>query len=428
MIKNNCLFLGLMLLLTLACAQNKKTSKSSTSGKNGSPDKVITGDDVLVNQQLDLLEGKRVGLVTNHSAVVGGDHIIDLLDHKDVKITALFGPEHGIRGKANAGAKVENGIDEETGAPIYSLYGKNKKPTAEMLKNVDVLMFDIQDVGARFYTYISTLGYAMQAAAENDIPFIVLDRPNPLGGEKVSGFVLEPGFETFVGLYPIPIAYGLTMGELAKMIKGEKMLDGLDELDLRVVAMQNWSRDMLWPETGLEWIPPSPNIPDFETALIYPGACFFERTTASEGRGTMHPFIQLGSPWIDGEALASRLNSEDLPGLEFEAVSFTPRPIQGMETNPDYNGEKVNGIKYHITDPDAVQPVAAGVHVLMAFCKAAADHGKDDFLSPSVKSLAGTDRLYRMIREGAPASDIIASWQDEVAKFKKMRKKYLLYD
>lgn len=421
MFKHNCLYLCVLSFLIVGC----KTGSDRNPAKSPT---VRSGAEVLVEDKIDLLEGKRVGLVTNHSAVVGDDHLIDLLDEKGIDITALFGPEHGIRGDADAGEKIENSIDEKTGAPIYSLYGKNRKPGPEMLKNVDVLLFDIQDIGARFYTYISTLGYAMQAAAENNIPFFVLDRPNPLGGNSVGGFVRDPGLESFVGLYPIPITHGLTVGELAKMIKEEAMMDNLENLDLQVVEMQNWNRDMLWPETGLKWIPPSPNIPTFEIALIYPGACFFERTTASEGRGTMQPFQQLGSPWADGEALASELNSHNLPGLKFEAVSFTPKPIEGMESNPDWEGEEVHGIKYVVTDADAVEPVAAGVHVLMAFYKAAQEHGKEDFLSSSVNTLAGSDRFYQMITDGKTPSEIVASWQDEVANFKQMRQPYLLYE
>ncbi|MDX1666393.1 MAG: DUF1343 domain-containing protein, partial [Saprospiraceae bacterium] len=287
---------------------------------------------------------------------------------------------------------------------------------------------DIQDVGARFYTYNSTMGYAMQSAAEQGIPFMVLDRPNPLGGNSQEGFVLEPGFETFVGLYPIPVSHGFTVGELARMIKGEGWLEGLEELDLQVIEMKNWSRDMLWPETGLEWIPPSPNIPTFDIALIYPGACFFERTTASEGRGTMQPFQQLGAPWIDSEQLAEELNSRKLSGLDFEAISFTPRSIEGMDADPDWEGEEVHGIKYVITDPDQVEPVAAGVHVLQAFYYMSMEQGEDDFLSESVRSLAGTDRLYDMISKGFAPSEIIASWSEELAQFEKQRQPYLLYD
>lgn len=416
------IFCSLALLIFAACGGGEGRQAAGDGAA------VQSGAEVLIGEKLDLLAGQRVGLVTNHSAVVGDDHLIDLLNEAGIEITALFGPEHGIRGDADAGAKIEDGVDEKTGAPIYSLYGENEKPGAEMLENVDVMIFDIQDVGARFYTYTSTLGYSMQSAAEQGIPFMVLDRPNPLGGNSDEGFVLEPGFETFVGLYPIPVSHGLTVGELARMIQGESWLEGLEELDLQVVEMKKWSRDMLWPETGLEWIPPSPNIPTFDIALIYPGACFFERTTASEGRGTMEPFIQLGAPWIDSEQLAEELNARNLSGLEFAPVSFTPRSIEGMDADPDWQGEEVHGIKYVITDRDRVKPVAAGVHVLQAFYNASMEKGEEDFLSPSVRSLAGTDRLYDMIAAGTPPSEIIASWQEELAEFTQKKQPYLLYE
>lgn len=389
---------------------------------------VKTGGEVLIRKRLDLLQGKRVGLVTNHSAVVEKAHLIDLLYESEIEIIALFGPEHGMRGDAEDCEKVEDSIDEKTGTPIFSLYGAKHEPSSKMLENVDVLIFDIQDIGARFYTYTSTLGYALQAAAEHNIPFIVLDRPNPLGGNSAEGFVLEPGFETFLGLYPIPISHGLTVGELAMMIKGESMLDGLEELDLQVVQMKSWRRDMLWPETGMSWISPSPNIPTFETALIYSGACFFERTSASEGRGTQNPFIQLGAPWVDGKALASELNNKNLPGLKFESVSFTPKCIEGMDSNPEWEGVLLEGIRYHVTNPYSVKPVAAGIHVLQTFYTESKQKGEYNFLSPTVKKLAGTDRLYKMVEAGKPVTEIIDSWVKEVKVFKKKSNKYFLYD
>jgi uncharacterized protein YbbC (DUF1343 family) len=416
-----CFFIyALLFAITFGCEK-----KANPDTENN----VRTGADVLIDEKLDLLKDKGVGIVTNHSAVTGGKHLIDILHQNDINITALFGPEHGIRGEADAGEKIENDMDEMTGAPIYSLYGENRKPSTEMLENVDVLVFDIQDIGARFYTYTSTLGYAMQAAAENNIPFIVLDRPNPLGGELVGGFVMEPGFESFVGLYPIPVAHGLTVGELATMIKEESMLDRLAGLDLTVVQMKNWQRNMLWPETDLDWIPPSPNIPDFETALIYPGACFFEGTTASEGRGTMQPFVQLGAPWADGSKLAAELNGKKLQGLEFEAASFTPESIDGMASNPDWKGEEVHGVKYKITDPDAIEPVAAGVHVLHAFYKNAPSDQREDFLRKgTLQRLAGTNRLYDMLTAGSSAEEIIESWKAEVNEYEQMRRDHFLYN
>jgi uncharacterized protein YbbC (DUF1343 family) len=294
-----------------------------------------------------------------------------------------------------------------------------------MLREVDVLVFDIQDVGARFYTYISTMGLAMQAAAENNIPFVVLDRPNPLGGAYVSGFVLEPEQTSFVGQYPIPIAHGLTVGELARMIQGEAMLPGLDHLQLDVVPMADWERAMLWPATGLPWISTSPNIPDFETALIYAGTCLFEAVAASEGRGTETPFTLLGAAWANGQALADTLNARALPGVRFEAASFTPRSMEGMSANPRFEGEDLQGIRLTVSDADAYRSVETGIHVLHAFYQQASD----DFVSNPewLAKLSGTPRLATLLTDGASPAAMIAAWQDEVAAFEERRESYLLY-
>ncbi|ARU42066.1 hypothetical protein CCB80_13315 [Armatimonadetes bacterium Uphvl-Ar1] len=287
----------------------------------------LTGAQVMHQTNFQPLENKRVGLVTNHTAMVGDTHLIDILHaNPKIKLTALFGPEHGLRGLADAGAKITDETDPKTGVPIFSLYGQTQKPKQEHLKNLDILVYDIQDIGARFYTYISTLGLCMQAAAEAKIPFLVLDRPNPLGGTKVSGYVLEPAHASFVGQYPIPIQYGLTIGELAKMIKGEAWLPGLQNLDLQVAKLENWNRNQT--AAGQPWIKPSPNIPDFETALLYPGTCLFEAIHASEGRGTTEPFLKLGAPYINAEKLAQTLNSKNIPGIDFSSVSFTPDQSQ----------------------------------------------------------------------------------------------------
>ncbi|MEL7833355.1 DUF1343 domain-containing protein [Fodinibius sp. Rm-B-1B1-1] len=390
---------------------------------------VMTGAANLTEQNYEQLQGKKVGLVTNHSAVVDGTLLIDLLHEAEgVELTALFSPEHGIRGDADAGEYVGDTIDEKTGIPIYSLYGETRKPTEEMLQDVDILVFDMQDVGARFYTYISTMGYTMQAAAENDIAYLVLDRPNPLGGNMVEGFIPELESDSFVGLYPIPVTHGMTTGELAKMIKGEGYLDNLDNLDLEVVKNQGWQRDMLWPDMNLEWIPPSPNIPNFETALIYPGACLFEATHISEGRGTKSPFILIGTPWADGQTLAEELNKKSLPGLEFESSSFIPESIEGMSTNPKLEGEELEGIKYKVTDKEKVEPVAAGVHVLLTFYNAAPDSVKKDFFrAKRLNTLAGSENFHDMVVRGKSAEVIIEQWKDEIQSFKEKRKPYLLY-
>jgi uncharacterized protein YbbC (DUF1343 family) len=391
---------------------------------------VRVGAGVLADNGFDAIGGRRVGLVVNHTARVDTAHLIDVLHRAPgIEITALFGPEHGIRGDADAGEVVADGRDAATGAPIHSLYGSTRKPTPEMLADVDALLYDIQDVGSRFYTYISTLGLAMQAAAEQDIPFYVLDRPNPLGGNYVSGFVLEEEYESFVGRYPIPVAYGLTAGELAQLIQGEGLMDGLEDLELNVIRMEGWQRDMLWPETGLPFIPPSPNIPDFETALVYAGDVFFEAASASEGRGTRTPFLVLGAPWADGQELADSLNAYGLPGVRFEPSQFTPESIEGMSSEPKLEGEELQGIRYIVNDPEAFRPVETGIHVLHAFYRHAERENVEDFISrpEGLARLAGTESLLEMLRDGASAAEIIRSWEDDVAQFRQRRAPYLLY-
>lgn len=419
----------LVLMLLLGCgssASEEPRPVADAPRAEGGP--VKTGAQVLVEDGFRLLDGKRVGLIVNHTARVGDRHLIDLVhEAPNVALTALFGPEHGLRGAAEDGVEIADGRDDRTGVPVYSLYGRTRKPTPEMLRNVEVLVFDIQDVGARFYTFISTMGLAMQAAAEAGLPFVVLDRPNPLGGAYVSGFVLEREHTSFVGQYPIPVAHGLTVGELARMIQGEGLLPGLEALQLDVVAMEGWQRAMLWPETGLPWINTSPNIPGFETALVYPGACFFEATAASEGRGTETPFTLLGAPWADGQALVDTLNARALPGIRFEAATFTPRPIEGMDTNPKLNGQSLQGVRHVVTDRHAFQPVETGIHVLHAFYHQAPDRNRFMARPAALTRLAGTPRLGEMLAQGARPEPIIAAWQEEVEAFRARRTAYLLY-
>lgn len=387
---------------------------------------------MLADDDFAALDGKRVGLVVNHTATVSPeDHLIDRIDAADnVELGALFGPEHGVRGTADAGEAVDDDRDPDTGAPIYSLYGDRERPDPEMMRDLDALIFDIQDVGARFYTYISTMGRAMQSAAEAEVPFLVLDRPNPLGGDYVSGFMLDPEHESFVGLLEIPIAHGMTVGELARMIKGESLLDGLDGLDLTVITTNGWSRDMRWADTELEWTPPSPNLPDLETALVYAGTCLFEAVEASEGRGTERPFVQLGAPW-NGDAaaaLAETLNNYDLPGVRFTTTSFTPRPIENMASEPRFEGTTVHGVDIDVTDADALEPVETGIYILHAFYQEAQRHDADFLTNRDwLAQLAGTDRLETMLDDGAEPDAIIDAWQEEADAFDEQRRPYLLY-
>lgn len=401
------------------------------SEHTGAGEKVLKiGAERLAEQNFGVIDGMRVGVITNHSAMAGDRHLVDLLhEAENVEVGVLFGPEHGIRGDAAAGEQISDGVDEQTGLPVYSLYGETRSPTPEMLEGLDALVFDIQDIGARFYTYISTMGMAMEAAARHDIRFVVLDRPNPLGGERVEGFVLEPGYESFVGLYPIPVTHGMTAGELALMIRSEPLLQDAATLDLHVVEISGWSRDQLWTGTGREWIPPSPNIPDFETALIYPGACFFEATIASEGRGTNEPFLQVGAPWIDGTEMARRLNERDLPGLRFEAVRFTPQSIEGMAPRPKLQDEALEGVRYVVEDPYRVEPVAAGMHLLEVMYEFAPAEVRQEFFTEEwLARLAGTRRLQEMLTDGKGAVEVINAWQEERDAFLTLRSFYLLYE
>lgn len=389
---------------------------------------VRTGADVLAVSNFDRLDGKTVGLVVNHTALVGDEHLINLVHAApNVSVGAIFGPEHGLRGTAEDGEAVSDGKDLLTGAPVHSLYGATRKPTSTMLAGLDVLIFDIQDVGARFYTFISTMGLSMQAAAEAGIPFVVLDRPNPLSGAYVSGFILESDQESFVGQYAIPIAHGLTVGELAMMIQGEGLMPGLESLALEVVSMEGWDRSMQWPDTGRPWVATSPNIPQFDNALVYPGTCFFEATSASEGRGTLTPFLQVGSIEVDGSRIAEELNKKSLPGVRFEGVEFTPTPLSSMDSAPKLNGQTIRGLGISVTDRKSYQPVEVGIHILHAYYHASPD--ADQFLSRPewLARLSGTSRLLEMLASLTPEA-IIASWESNTATFTQRSEHYYLYD
>ena len=391
---------------------------------------IMTGAAKLVGSDFAAIAGRRVGLVTNHTARVDGAHLADVLaDAPNVTLAAILAPEHGFRGAAEAGASVDDGRDSRTGVPIFSLYGATKKPTQRMLRNLDVLVFDIQDIGARFYTYISTMGLAMQAAAEAGIPFVVLDRPNPLGGTDVSGFVLEKPLASFVGQYPIPIVHGMTVGELARMIKGERMLPGLDRLDLVVIEMTGWQRGMRWPDTGQTWIATSPNIPSFASALVYPGIGVVGELAVNEGRGTPEPFTVFGARWFDGRLAADRLNALALPGVRFEGVSYTPRSIPGVATNPRFLGQKISGVRLDVTDVDRFAPLETGMHAIAEVYRQAPTRERAA-LFPNVAmfhAIAGTRRLMAMIKAGKSGAEIVAAWQPEVSDFKLRRAPYLIY-
>nr|WP_204541262.1 DUF1343 domain-containing protein [Peribacillus deserti] len=390
--------------------------------KNKKHSKFRLGVDVLLQDKIDLLKGKRVGLITNPTGVDQQvNSIVDLLSkHPDVNLTALYGPEHGVRGSAQAGQYVEYYTDEKTGLPVYSLYGKTKKPTPEMLENVDVLLFDIQDVGTRFYTYIYTMALAMEAAKENKKQIIVLDRPNPQGGEKVEGPVLEDKYSSFIGEYAIPVRHGMTVGELALLFNKEFNIGA----DLTVVKMEGWKRDMYYDNTPLEWVLPSPNMPTLETALVYPGAALIEGTNVSEGRGTTKPFELIGAPFINGDDLAAKLNSLDLPGVQFRSASFIP-------TFSKHVNVLSHGIQIHVTDREYYKPFETGLHIVKAIHDMYPD--KFAFRTPSSNgisffdNLVGNGSIRQGIEEGKSVNQMKAEWEIGLEDFMDVRNKYLLY-
>ncbi len=352
-------------------------------------------------QYLDLLAGKNVGLVVNHTSMVGDIHLADFLLAEKIKVKKIFAPEHGFRGDASAGKKIEDGVDKTTGVPVFSLYGKTRKPSPEHLKNLDVVVFDIQDVGCRFYTFISTLHLVIEACAENEIPLIVLDRPNP-NGDYVAGPVREPEFKSFVGMDPIPIVHGLTVGELAKMIVGENWVATDKECDLTVIKCKNYTHSTKYELP----VRPSPNLPNYTAVRLYPSLCFFEATSVSVGRGTDFPFQVLGG-----------LN----PGLG--KFRFTPKSIPGVAINPLNKGKVCYGIDLRKLDET---PEFTLKYFLYFYSKY---ENESEFLTREnwLDKLAGTDDLIGQIRAGKNEDEILESWQHNLERYKKLRKQYLLY-
>jgi len=365
-------------------------------------------------------QGKRIGIITNHTAYDSdGRHIVDVFSRIDgVKVTALFGPEHGIRGSEAAGRKIDSQAGPAQDVPVYSLYGKTRKPTPEMLENVDILVFDIQDVGARFYTYIYTMALAMEAAAENRIRFVVLDRPNPINGLTVEGNILEPKFASFVGMYPIPVRHGMTVGELAGMFNEQGWLANAVKAELLVVPIKGWRRAMWYDQTALPFIKPSPNMTSLKTAAVYPGLCLLEGTNVSEGRGTSKPFIQFGAPWIDAGELAARLNKLNLAGIRFRPVSFTPNASK-------HAGQRCHGAEITITHRDMLQPYWAGIVIVNEIYRMYP--GRFEWIEKHFDRLCGTANVRNAIEEGASLQTLKQKWQPKLEKFLKIRKRYLLY-
>ena len=367
-----------------------------------------------------LFQGKRVGIIANHTAYDSqGTFIVDVFrEMPGVQVVALFSPEHGLYGTADAGASIDSQTDPASGLPVRSLYGQTRKPTPDMLRDLDLLVFDIQDIGARFYTYVYTMSLAMEAAAEQGKAFVVLDRPNPIDGRTLEGPILESQFATFVGLYPIPVRHGMTAGELARLFNSQGWLANGAQVDLAVVPMQGWQRDIWYDQTELTFRKPSPNMPDLQTATVYPGLCLLEGTNVSEGRGTPRPFRQFGAPWLDSKALAARLNRLSLPGVQFVPTSFTP-------TSSKHAGEKCHGIKLIVTDRNRLEPFWTGVLIVNEIYRLYPEHFA--WREAHFDRLCGTATIREAITARRLLSPLKKSWQTQCEAFRKLRRNYLLY-
>ena len=376
-------------------ARPENSASARTAATGGAPatsGAVTPGVEVLLADSLHLLRGKRVGLITNHSGRDRrGTSTIDLLHRAPgVKLTALYGPEHGLRGAARAGEKIPSSVDSATGIPIHSLYGETRVPTPAMLRDVDVLVYDIQDVGARVYTYQWTMALAAEAAGKLGKKFVVLDRPNPIRADRIEGGVLDPKYRSFVGQYPVALRYGFTPGELLRHLVATNQV----KVDLSVVPMRGYRQSMWWEETGLPWVNPSPNLRDMESTVLYPGTVFFEGVNLSEGRGTDEPFKIAGAPWLtDAGAIAAELNAKALPGVRFDSTSKT------VDAGFEYGGQTIPVLRARVTDRDALRPVDVGAQMLRAIY---ARHQKDWRWSPDrIDRLSGSDALRGAVeREG----------------------------
>ncbi len=404
--------------------------------------RIKLGVDVFLDEHVDLVKGKRVGLITNQTGVSSSSKSTAELfkEHSEIELVALFGPEHGVRGDAQAGEYVPFSIDKKLNLPVFSLYGQSKKrdpdfllkidetmrvfdtddsekyPVQGMLQDIDVLVFDIQDVGTRIYTFLATMAYCMVSAVKKNISFIVLDRPNPINGIAMEGPLLEyPEYSSFVGLYPIPVRHGMTLGELARMFNKNYLED---KVDLSVIPMLDWKREMWFDETDLGWISPSPNMPTLATATVYPGQVFFEGTNISEGRGTSNPFELFGAPWIDGYGLSKELNDLDISGVLFKNVAYTP-------TFSKYRGELCSGCQIYVVDRKQYSPFKTFLHTIKVVMEKYP--GAFKFYSDYFDKIMGTSKVREFLERGRSIDEIVAHYKKKLDDFMDKRKPYLLY-
>ena len=374
--------------------------------------RVQTGLDVFEAQKFAPLRGKHIGLITNHTGVdFQGKSVVELLAHAPgVQLVALFSPEHGIAGHADE--KVASSKDPSTGLPIYSLYGEHLRPTDEMLQGLDALVFDVQDAGVRFYTYTATMGYCMEEAAKHNIAFYVLDRPNPLNGEIVEGPMLDAEKTSFLAYYPLPVRYGLTIGELAQLFNAENHIN----CNLHVISMKNWHRNYFYGSTGLRWIPPSPNLRTLKGSIIYPGLEILQNAGVSVGRGTEAPFEEFGAPWINGDEMAEALNARNLPGVRFANHPFIP--VSGL-----YAGQHCGGVGIRVTDRAAVRSMLIGLEIAALLQQKYPDH----FDVTKTLLLLGNDATVQSLKAGTTPQEIVASWGKDLAAFDQVRRRYFIY-
>ncbi|MFQ6108740.1 MAG: exo-beta-N-acetylmuramidase NamZ domain-containing protein [Candidatus Aminicenantales bacterium] len=431
------LLLSVILLVTAGC--RKEREGPVVQKERG---RVMLGVEVFLEKHLDLLRGRRVGLVTNPTGTNSRlQSTMDLFARNpDINLVALYGPEHGVRGNAQAGEHVPFSRDEKYNLPVFSLYGQTRKPASGMLKDIDaymrsfdtqregkvprksmvggldVMVFDIQDVGTRIYTYTATMAYCMEACAESGIAFVVLDRPNPINGVAMEGPLLEyPEYSSFVGLYPIPVRHGMTVGELALLFNDRFLAR---KVDLTVIPMEGWERWMWYDETSLPWVIPSPNMPALETATVYPGQVFLEGTNISEGRGTTKPFSLFGATWIDGYEIAERLNRLDLPGVAFREAWFTP-------VFSKYQGQLCGGAQIHIMDRDRYRPFETTLHIIKTIMDLYPDRFR--FHEEYFDKLMGGPKIRKALMEGRTVEEIVWSYEKDLKRFSEERKPYLLY-